>query len=346
MKALFIGLGSIGQRHLDNYNKLKLKESSVIAYREKFSNKIIKDTNIVSGDSLQHYYGFKEFRNFELAISEKPDIAFICNPSSMHLDTALKIAERGIHFFVEKPLCTNKAGLEKLKKIVKEKKIVSMVGYQMRFHPILRDIKKVIKKKLYGNIVSASFHWGTYLPNHHKYENYKKGYAAKRSLGGGVIFSLIHELDIIQWLFALPLDVYASIGAPSNLGIEAEDNVIAQFRCENIDKSIFPVALNLSFSQGLESRNFSILFQDALLKCDLIKNDVSVTDHDNVRVYNKNINSFYRNRLFIDELDHFIFSVENKINTSVPIDEGEKSLSMALAMHESINYQDIINIKK
>ena len=37
-------------------------------------------------------------------------------------------------------------------------------------------------------------------------------------------FSLIHELDIIQWLFALPLDVYASMGAPSNLGIEAEDN--------------------------------------------------------------------------------------------------------------------------
>ena len=60
-----------------------------------------------------------------------------------------------------------------------------MVGYQMRFHPILRDIKKVIKKKLYGNIVSASFHWGTYLPNHHKYETIK-GICGKKESSGGV----------------------------------------------------------------------------------------------------------------------------------------------------------------
>lgn len=344
MKVIFIGLGSIGQRHLQNLIQLKIPDTSIMAFRSSSLNRIIKNGKIIANESFEDYYNVEEYSDMERALEKKPDIAFICNPSSLHLDTAIKIAKRSINFFVEKPLCVNLSSIGKLEGLIEKNDLITMVGYQMRFHPGIIRVKKIISEKKYGDVISANFKWGTFLPHHHPYENYSEGYAAKKELGGGAIFSLIHEMDLIQWFFGLPSEVYAIKGAQSKLQMDVEDNIIAQFKYNYDGLYSVPVSLNLSLSQGLEERYFMILMQDGIIKCDLRKNTLIVADHDGQGEIFREYNNLKRNDLFLQELGHYIDSVNKRKSSKIPVSEGKKSVLMALATHESINTNEIVTI--
>ena len=108
MKALFVGLGSIGQRHLRNLRELKGESVDILAWRVRGLNRVV--TNILeveSGADLQSRYGLRLVPTLEAGLSENPDVTFICNPSSLHVPVALAALGAGSHVFVEKPLSNN-----------------------------------------------------------------------------------------------------------------------------------------------------------------------------------------------------------------------------------------------
>ena len=43
----------------------------------------------------------------------------------------------------------------------------------MRFHPAIKEIKRLLQKKHLGRLFYAYGEWGEYLPNWHPKENYK-----------------------------------------------------------------------------------------------------------------------------------------------------------------------------
>ena len=63
----------------------------------------------------------------------------------MHVSTAEWCIKRNIPIFVEKPVATNMNDLKKIQKLLKSKnKFINVVGYQLRFNPIIKFIKKYI----------------------------------------------------------------------------------------------------------------------------------------------------------------------------------------------------------
>ena len=188
MKILICGLGSIGKRHANNL--LFLKKKDLIFFRER--NLVLKDKILEKK---------KTFTSLKKSLNEKPEIAFICNTTSKHIDTAIECAKKGCHLFIEKPLSNNLRNLKKLEAIIKKKKIKVMIGYNMRFHPLMIKIKKLLKKNYLGNIYNVQSEWSEYLPDWHPWENYKNTYAANRKMGGGCSLTLSHELDSMYWLF-------------------------------------------------------------------------------------------------------------------------------------------------
>jgi len=343
MRALFIGMGSIGQRHLQNYIHLRPNYNEILSYRTHNAKNIIKNGKIVSDKNINKYYNINDFSSLEEALIRKPQIAFICNPSSLHIDTAIEIANSGIHFFVEKPLGTSLKNLSLLKSLINKNKLINMIGYQSRFNPMLLNAKKIISSLKYGKVINAEFKWTTYLPDHHPYEDYRKSYAARKDLGGGVVFCLIHELDIIQWFFGLPNDVYATEGVEKILNLDVDENVFAIFNFKN-DNRNFPLFLSLSFSQKVEKRFFLIQMQKAILECDLINNEINIIENKKNNIINRKYNQMERNDFFCAEIEEFISCVENNSKTSIPIIEGEKSLRLALAIHKSIKNKKAVSI--
>ena len=144
------------------------------------------------------------FNSLEEGLDNDPDLIVISNPTSLHYEVAQKAAERNINIFVEKPFSHNLDGFNQFENLVLKNKLYFFVSYQRRFHPYLNRIKGIIESGILGKIITANFNVATYLPIWHPYEDYKQLYACKPDLGGGVLLTEIHELDLCFWYFGLP----------------------------------------------------------------------------------------------------------------------------------------------
>ena len=166
MKILVCGVGSIGERHINNLISLGYEE--IILYRS--SNSKLRSIK----NNLQ------TFSDLSIALKEKPDIALITNPTSLHIDTAIECAKANCHLFIEKPLSNNLNKVDVLSNLVSEKKLVCMVGFMYRYHPLIKKIKSIIDGMSLGELIHIRSTWGEYLPDWHPWEDYRTSYAAKK----------------------------------------------------------------------------------------------------------------------------------------------------------------------
>ena len=204
-----MGYGSIGKRHTDNL--LNIGKLEIIVYsKNKESFKLVKK-------------GVKICTSFKDALKEKPDISIICNETSFHVDTAIKLAKINSHLFIEKPLSHSLVNLTKLLKIVKRKKLITMVGCNMRFHDGIKSIKKLLDKNELGQIFSVTAENGSYMPDWHPGEDYRISYASNKKMGGGVVLTQIHEIDYLFWFFGKVSNVLSISDKLSDLQLDVED---------------------------------------------------------------------------------------------------------------------------
>jgi len=209
LKALVIGYGSIGKRHINNLMKFKQIQISICSKN--------KEALQLEGKDIVVY------PTIEKALKEKYDIGFICNETSLHIETAIKLAKKGLHIFLEKPLSNSLKNTSTLFKLIKKKKLITIIGYNMRFHKGIKMMKELIDKNEIGRIVSASSENGSYMPDWHPWKNYQNSYASRKKLGGGVVLTQSHEIDYLYWFFGKVSEVFAITGKLSDLQIDVED---------------------------------------------------------------------------------------------------------------------------
>ena len=58
--------------------------------------------------------GIPEISGWDEISAQRFDVALIANPTNMHIDTAIRCAERGLHLFIEKPIDCRLDGLDHL----------------------------------------------------------------------------------------------------------------------------------------------------------------------------------------------------------------------------------------
>lgn len=219
---IVIGCGSIGRRHIRNLVTLGIK--NILAFD--INPKSLKEVRRVN-PQIQTATQLSEL------LAAKPDAAIIALPTSLHISYATKAAKAGCHLFIEKPLANNLSGLKHLQQTVKRKRLKTFIGYTFRFHSSIIALKKELKKKSIGKVMAGRTHFGSYLPDRHPGEDYRQGYGAKRSLGGGVILdSLSHHLDYLIFLLGQPTEVFCYAAKHSKLNIDVEDlaEVLIKFK--------------------------------------------------------------------------------------------------------------------
>lgn len=205
LKVIFFGLGSIGLKHANLINQHF--DFEVFAFKEKQSSP--------SGISF-----VKELYSWNEVEEEKLDVAFITNPTFLHIDTASKLAKLGIKLFIEKPISSSLAGLANLIELTKEHRLATYVAYNLRFHPIILELKKHCEseKPIHVSAVCSSF-----LPSWRKGQDHKVSYSSSREMGGGVLLDLSHEFDFLTYLLGELTIVATSSGRLSNITSDSED---------------------------------------------------------------------------------------------------------------------------
>jgi len=326
LKILVVGYGSIGKRHVQNL--LKISGLEIIICTKQKINKPSKK--------------IKLFKSLKDCIKEEPDIGIIANESNLHIQTAITLANTGMDLFIEKPLSNSLKESKELLKIIKKKKLVTQVGCQLRFHKCIKKIKEIILENKLGEIISIKVECGSYLPDWHPYEDYKKSYAAKDELGGGVVLTNIHEIDYLYWFLGGVKEIFSLTGNYSELKISADDfsTGIIKFNSGTIAE------FHLDYFQKPEYRSCKIIGTKGTLIWDSDSNIIKLFDHKKDRwsiVFKWN--NYDRNFMFKQEIIHFLKCVKNREKSINPIEkDGMETTRIALSIIKSSKTKKWIKI--
>ena len=328
---LIVGFGSIGRRHLENF--LQLKNVKLIVYTKRTDLDSFKEQGVKISNSLTE------------CLKENPDIGVITNETSLHLPITIKLAQNGLDLFIEKPLSNSLKDVEKLRAIVKKKKLITQMGCNLRFHPCIKKIKSLIEHQKIGRIISAQVQNYSYLPDSHRWEDYRKSYAARKDLGGGVILTnAIHEIDYLYWFFQEVENVISISGKFSDLDIKAEDYVSGLLKFKN--KIIGE--LHMDYFQRPDFRSCKIRGTKGEIYWNSDDNCVNIYNINKKKWETKFDNGFSHNldtySSYVEELKHFLKCVKHRKETINDLEQGVRTLKIALAIKKASELMKSVNV--
>ena len=331
LRFLVIGCGSIGKRHISNL--IALNAGAILAF----------DVREDRRREVESQFDVEAVDNLEDAWERNPYVALITAPTSMHVPLALQAAEHGCHLFIEKPLSDRLEGVDPLLEIVREQNLVTLVGCNMRFHPGLMTVKKLLEEGTVGRVVAARIEVGQYLPDWHPWEDYRQSYSARRDLGGGVILDAIHEIDYIRWMLGEVEAVACFAGKLSHLEIETEDTAAILLRF--VSGAIGEV--HMDYVQRAYSRTCQIIGDEGTIRWDYTAGEV--------RWYSAaacewqvfaNPPGWKSNQMYLEEMRHFLRCLAGEEEPALDVFEGTEVLKVALAAKASAETGHIIELRR
>ncbi|WP_414838638.1 Gfo/Idh/MocA family oxidoreductase [Carnobacterium sp. TMP28] len=300
MKVIFFGLGSIGQKHYQNLKticKEKAIPLDVSAYRS-------RKADHVAPSEIRMIYKMDE-------IEDDYDVAFVTNPTALHLSTLQKIKDKAAYFFVEKPIFEKAYSIDEFI----GNKDAYYVAAPLRYKGIMLELKHYLKHQITLNarVISSS-----YLPNWRK-DDYTKSYSANPELGGGIELDCIHELDYVIDLFGFPTQSKAMYGKKSTLKIQSNDTAL--YLLEYEDKFI---EIHLDYYGQVPQRKIEIITTDDFITCDLLTNTLTSRKLGELRALTEESNQMYLN-----ELTYFIDKVLTHTENNNTIEHANNVLKIA-----------------
>jgi predicted dehydrogenase len=261
--VLIVGLGGAGQRHARVFRSLLGRDGTLASFRVLRTTPLLDESLSPIPGSVEEQYGLRPRSSLEEGLRARPDVVVVANPTALHLEAATAAAAAGCHVFVEKPLSHTLEGVEELLRTCETTGATLYVGYQRRFHPAFRLLQHLLRRGTIGSLLSASFAVRSYVPAWHGYQSHRELYALRPDLGGGVLLTESHELDLCHELFGLPSRVFAVRSTPVDaLPVDDTVHVVLDYRRERH----WPVSLDLSFMTPHARRGWELVGSEGAIE--------------------------------------------------------------------------------
>ncbi|HYA86309.1 MAG TPA: Gfo/Idh/MocA family oxidoreductase [Nitrospirota bacterium] len=215
MKFLVIGLGSMGKRRIRCLKALNYTE--IVGYDVRFDRR----------SEAEKLYGLQtvdSLSNFDLSAMD----AFIISvPPALHLEFLKLAVEHNRPAFVEASVVLD--GLEEINRLAVLKEVLIAPSCTLRFHPAIKDIKRIVQSGMYGKFTNFSYHSGQYLPDWHPWEKVTDYYVSQKDTGGGreiVPFELTWLIDILGY----PENVAGFYGKTMDVGANIDDTYVLSLK--------------------------------------------------------------------------------------------------------------------
>jgi predicted dehydrogenase len=327
---MIAGLGSIGRRHLRNL--LALGERELLLYRTHRST--------LPQAELQ---GFPVETDLKAALDWGPEAVIVANPTALHLEVAIPAARAGCHLLIEKPVSHSMDGLADLQQAFEWGGGRALVGFQFRFHPGLEQAARRLAEGAIGRPLSARAVYAEYLPGMHPWEDYHAGYAARRELGGGVVFTLCHPLDTLRWLLGEVEAVWAFTGQLNQLGLDVEDT--AEIGLRFTDGALGSV--HLDYNRRPPDHHLEINGAEGTLRWDNAggKLEIFWAESGEWQVVPPPA-GFERNSMFLEEMRHFLALARGEVEPRCSLQDGARALELCLAAHRSQQNGSLVTLSQ
>jgi predicted dehydrogenase len=308
-KALVIGTGSVAQKHIKILKSLK------------YEVHVFSETNnyfFIQNPKVRRINNLKNLKNFYFAI--------IANKTSDHLKTLNLLLREGIHIYCEKPIYHKRFNFDEIRNLIKKKNLIFHNGYQLRQDTKIKYLIKKLNSNKTKNYKIKSFLFSV----GHDFTRWRKNgvridsYFSNTNKGGGVIFELIHEINLINLLFG-KIRKISTLKSKSN-----------KFNCEDVAISLIKMKNNIigTLYQDMFSKVFfrkiQIVTNKTTFEVDMVKN--LLIENDRVKKF-KNTNS--QIDLLRRNIIKFINRIVKKDYSLKDYDSALLDLNICLKMHNA-----------
>lgn len=209
-KVAFIGAGNIAQSHMPSVN-------------ERASSRIVAICDLEqdrAGETAGKFDARPYTDHTRMLEETAPDAVYVCVPPFAHGRIELDLAERDIPFCVEKPVHLDLTQALRVARAVRERHLVTSVGYQVRYAPQVAEAIDFLD----GHPISLAQGWfvGGMPPT--------PWWRRKDKSGGQIVEQATHTVDLMRLLAGEIETVHAvaSTGAMSEIeGYDIEDATVA-----------------------------------------------------------------------------------------------------------------------
>ena len=224
-----IGVGSMGSIHARNLIAGTIQHARLAALCDSEPKQLAKFENTL--------LKFEDSR--KLIRSGEVDAVLIATPHYGHTSIGADALSVGMHTLVEKPISVHKADAQRLIAARKSKKTIFAAMFNQRTDPHYIKLRELIRSGELGEITRINWIITDWFRTQAYYEG--GGWRATwGGEGGGVLLNQCpHNLDLMQWLFGMPVRVRAFCGIGKRHNIEVEDEVTAYLEYDNGATGVF-----------------------------------------------------------------------------------------------------------
>ena len=226
-KTVIVGYGNMGSRYASHIYNGKIKDMSlygIVCRNPEKQREIINNMPEV-----------KVFPGEEIMLSERDnfDALIITTPHKEHIKTVKRAQRAGLHILCEKPLGITAQECSAVLAGNAEAKMVEAVLFNWRTKEIYRQLHAYLEGRNLGRlhqVVWVANFW--YRPEF--YHHASKWRISWSGEGGGLLINQCqHLLDMWNWLFGQPCEVFASLGYGEYNHISVDDKISLFLRHEN-----------------------------------------------------------------------------------------------------------------
>jgi UDP-N-acetylglucosamine 3-dehydrogenase len=250
IKIAVIGVGGWGKNHVRVLDNMGVLEA-------------VCDLSADRAKEIARKYDTKFYSSIKDLFSNERGLnaCLVCTPTKSHLSVVREAIQNGCHVFVEKPLSFSSKECEEMTDLSKKAKVLLTCGYVERFNPAVQDLKKIIQKQTYGDLLMMEFHRENRMPLHIK--------------DVGVIYDTsVHDIDTAMFLFGKGAKmVFARAGKKFHL---FEDFATIMLGFE--DQKVAIIASNWVTPKKV--RTFSAVCTEGTVNGDFITQEIRINHAD------------------------------------------------------------------
>lgn len=188
--AVVGGSGVIGKRHCQHVSGSSWTELVAIVDPSPAANDVAKTHSTALYRSIPAL----------LESPDRPDAAIVCTPNHTHVPLSMQLVQAGIHVLCEKPISNDNKSAQILISEAKKHSVELRIGHHRRFNPYVVQMKKIIDSKRLGDITAFNGLWMA-AKSADYFHGELQWRGNKKQGGGPVLMNLIHEIDLMHYLF-------------------------------------------------------------------------------------------------------------------------------------------------
>ena len=270
----------------------------------------------------------------ELLETEDLDSVHICLPSYLHTDHGVAAMNRGIHVFIEKPVCLTEEEAQRLLDAKAKNNVQVMVGQVVRSFDEYRYLKECYDTGRFGELksitmqrVSGDAAWG-YEDWFHKEEE-----------SGSVVLDLhVHDLDFLRYMLGEPDSFDVKATAFSSGMINQIFTAYEFGKIFAVTEGIWDISSSLPFEasfhacfeeasvifRGREKNPLAVYKNDGTIEYPKLHREYDIED-TSAGINISNLGPYYT------EIKYFIQCLQEGKEVKVaPLEEGIKSVQQAI----------------